>query len=90
MGGQGDIQGTRVSLGAKTTINIFVATHQCNLRIRSQCKKAVADRCRPKGKIVIDYRSADGRFLMSPRGVAVSNTRYLSSSERRVYAGIRG
>jgi hypothetical protein len=39
---------------------------------------------------IIDYRCADGRFLMSPRGVAVSNTRYLSSSETRVYAGIRG
>jgi hypothetical protein len=25
----------------------------------------------------IDYRCADGRFLMSPRGVAVSNHRYL-------------
>ncbi len=38
----------------------------------------------------IDYRCADGRFLMSPRGVAVSNTRYLSSSETKVNAGIRG
>ncbi len=38
----------------------------------------------------IDYRCADGRFLMSPRGMAVSNTRYLSSSETRVNAGIRG
>jgi hypothetical protein len=28
----------------------------------------------------IDYRCADGRFLMSPRGMAVFNTRYLSSS----------
>ncbi len=35
------------------------------------------------------YRCADGRFLMSPRGMAVSNTRYLSSSETRVNAGIR-
>jgi hypothetical protein len=35
-----------------------------------------------------DYRCADGRFLMSPRGVTVSNTRYLSSSETRVNAGI--
>jgi hypothetical protein len=38
----------------------------------------------------IDYRCADGRFLVSPRGVAVSNHRYLSSSETRVNAGIRG
>jgi hypothetical protein len=38
----------------------------------------------------IDYRCADGRFRMSPRGVAVSNHRYLSSSETRVNAGIRG
>jgi hypothetical protein len=38
---------------------------------------------------IIDYRCADGRFLMSPRGMAVSNTRYLSSSETRVNAGIR-
>jgi hypothetical protein len=38
----------------------------------------------------IDYRCADGRFLMSPRGMAVSNTRCLSSSETRVNAGIRG
>jgi hypothetical protein len=38
----------------------------------------------------IDYRCADGRFLMSPRGMAVSNTRYISSSETRVNAGIRG
>jgi hypothetical protein len=37
----------------------------------------------------IDYRCADGRFLMSPRGMEVSNTRYLSSSETRVNAGIR-
>jgi hypothetical protein len=32
---------------------------------------------------------ADGRFLMSSRGMAVSNTRYLSISETRVNAGIR-
>jgi hypothetical protein len=40
--------------------------------------------------IVIDYRCADGRFLMSPRGMAVNNTKYLSSSETRVNAGIKG
>jgi hypothetical protein len=39
---------------------------------------------------IIDYRCADGRFLMSPRGVAVSNHQYLSSSETRVNADIRG
>ncbi len=38
----------------------------------------------------IDYICADGRFLMSPCGVAVSNRRYLSCSETRVNAGIRG
>jgi hypothetical protein len=38
----------------------------------------------------IDHRRADGRFLMSPRDMAVSNTRYLSSSETRVNAGMRG
>ncbi len=38
----------------------------------------------------VDYRCADGRFLMSPRGMAVSNTRYLSSSETRVNDGKRG
>ncbi len=38
----------------------------------------------------IDYRCANGRFLMSPRGMAVSNTRYLSSSETRVNADIKG
>jgi hypothetical protein len=37
----------------------------------------------------IDYRCADGRFLMPPRGMAVSKTRYLSSSESRVNAGIK-
>ncbi len=47
-------------------------------------------RCRCYGKSNIDYRRADGRFLMSPRGMAVSNTRYPSSSETRVNAGIRG
>ncbi len=40
--------------------------------------------------ITIHYRCADSRFLMSPRGMAVSNTRYLSSCETRVNAGIRG
>ncbi len=38
----------------------------------------------------IDNRCADGRFLMSPRGMAVSNTRDLSSSETRVNAATRG
>ncbi len=38
----------------------------------------------------IDYRCADGLFLMSPRGMAVSNTSYLSSSETRVDAGVWG
>jgi hypothetical protein len=37
-----------------------------------------------------DYRCAGGRFLMSPHGMAVSNTRYLSSNEIRVNACIRG
>jgi hypothetical protein len=37
----------------------------------------------------IDYRYADGRFTMWPRGVAVSNHIYLSSSKTRVNAGIR-
>ncbi len=32
----------------------------------------------------IDYRCADGRFLMSPSDVAISNQYYLSSSETRV------
>jgi hypothetical protein len=37
------------------------------------------------GKVLsIGYRCADGRFLMSQRGVAVSNHSYLSSSETRV------
>ncbi len=40
--------------------------------------------------ICIDYRCVDCRFLMSPRGVATSNHRYLPSSETRVNAGIRG
>jgi hypothetical protein len=44
----------------------------------------------PQGNCCIDYRCADGRFLMSPRGMAVSKTKYLSSSETiRVNAGIR-
>ncbi len=38
----------------------------------------------------IDYRCADGRFLMSPWDTAVPKTRYLSGSETRVNAGIRG
>ncbi len=38
-----------------------------------------------------EYRCADGRFLMSPRGMAVSNSSiYLSSSGTRVNADIRG
>ncbi len=36
------------------------------------------------------YRCAEGRSLMSPHGMAVSNTKYLSSSETRVNAGIKG
>jgi hypothetical protein len=47
-------------------------------------------RCRTLNVVHIEYRCADGRFLMSSRGMAVSNTRYLSSSETRVHAGIRG
>jgi hypothetical protein len=38
----------------------------------------------------IDYRCADGSFLMSPRGLAVSSTRYISSHETRANASIRG
>ncbi len=38
----------------------------------------------------IDYRCADGRFLTSPCGMAVSNTRYLSGGETRVNTGKRG
>ncbi len=38
----------------------------------------------------MDNRCADGRILMSPRVMAVSNARYLSSSETRVNAGIKG
>jgi hypothetical protein len=37
----------------------------------------------------IDYRYADGRFTMSPRGATDINQNYLSSSETRVYAGIK-
>jgi hypothetical protein len=37
----------------------------------------------------VDYRYADGRFTMSPRGVAVSIHVYLSSSETRVNADSR-
>jgi hypothetical protein len=40
--------------------------------------------------ILAGYRCADRRFLMSPRGLAVSNTRYLSSSETSVNVGIKG
>jgi hypothetical protein len=39
---------------------------------------------------LIDYRCAGGRFLMSPRGMTVSNTRYFSSSETRVNTSITG
>jgi hypothetical protein len=44
-----------------------------------------------KGESVttIDYRYADGRFTMSPRGVDVPNHRYLSNSDARVNAGMR-
>ncbi len=45
--------------------------------------------CRPLVYNFIDYRCADGRFLTSPSGMAISNTRYLPSSETRVNAGIR-
>jgi hypothetical protein len=38
----------------------------------------------------MDYRCADGRFLTPPRGMAISITKYLSSFEARVYAGIKG
>ncbi len=38
----------------------------------------------------LDYRCAEGRFLMSPHGMAVFNTRYLSCSETMVNACIRG
>ncbi len=51
---------------------------------------AIVPRCRSYSTILIDYRCADGRFLMLPRGRAVSNTRHISSSETRVNAGIRG
>jgi hypothetical protein len=48
----------------------------------------ITQNLRPKK--YIDYRWADGRILMLPRGMTVSNTRYLSSSETRVNAVIRG
>ncbi len=35
-------------------------------------------RCRSPTRIIIDYRFADGRFLTSPRGMAVSNTRHVN------------
>ncbi len=38
----------------------------------------------------IDYRCADGRFLVLPRGVAVSNHLCLFRSETRVNTGMRG
>jgi hypothetical protein len=47
-------------------------------------------RCRCYKLLNIDYRCADGRFLVSTRGMSlmsVSNTKYLSSSETRVNAG---
>jgi hypothetical protein len=47
-------------------------------------------RCRSPNNDHIDYRCADDRFLMSPRGITVSNTKYLSSSETRVNADIKG
>jgi hypothetical protein len=37
----------------------------------------------------IDYRYAYGRFLMSPRGVAISNQNYLSISRIMGNAGVR-
>ncbi len=58
--------------------------HQC----QRHYSEGAAPATNPLGRI--DYRCADGRFLMSPRGVAVSNARYLSSNETMVYAGIRG
>jgi hypothetical protein len=42
-----------------------------------------------KLKLLLDYGYADGRFTMSPRGVAVSNLSYLSRGEIRVNAGRR-
>ncbi len=52
-------------------------------------KEEVARYC-SRSSLPIDCICADGRFLMSPRGMAVSNTRYHSSSETRVNGGIRG
>jgi hypothetical protein len=37
----------------------------------------------------IDYRYADGRIMVSPQGVTVSNRNYLSSSETTVNTGIK-
>jgi hypothetical protein len=37
----------------------------------------------------IDYWCTYGRFLMSPRAVAISNQNYVSSSKTRVSAGIK-
>ncbi len=58
--------------------------------LHSTTINSAVSRCRSYWLISIDYRCADGRFLMSPRGMAVSNTKYFSSSETRVNAGIKG
>jgi hypothetical protein len=67
----------------------FLLSHASPFETLRDCERA--NRCRPiPVKFIGLYRCADGRFLMSSRGVAVSNTKYLSSSETRVNAGIGG
>jgi hypothetical protein len=54
-----------------------------------QRKIGAHHRCDNAKENAIDYRCADGCFVMLPRGVAISNQNYLSSSETRSNAGIR-
>jgi hypothetical protein len=63
---------------------------QGHVRVSFFAKFVEGRRYRKVASLVIDYGCADGRFMMSPHGMAVSNTRDLSSSETRVNAGIRG
>ncbi len=61
-----------------------VSGSACNKQRGVVCPK------RAYAALSIYYRCADGRFLMLPRGVAVSSHRYISSSETMVSAVIRG
>jgi hypothetical protein len=75
-----------------TELSVFNFSHkQLSYELIESFEESKARRKKTWSKYEhIDCRCADGRFMMSPSGMAVSKTRYISSSETMVNAGIRG